>query len=83
MKISMRQRRVLEALLRGSVTREALDRIAGSSNSPDIIFRIRQKGVTVICERYPAKDRDGEPCKPGRYILCKSSEQRVIEILGQ
>lgn len=81
---SPRQRRVLRALLASSpgwVSREQLDRIAGSSNSPDVVMRLRGKlGQDAIeMKQVEATDRDGCACKPGRYRLSDQGRARVIQ----
>lgn len=69
-KLTERARRAIDALIRSShVSREAMDRIAGASNSPQVIAGLRRKGVDIECERVEAIDRDGHPCRPGRYFL--------------
>lgn len=72
-----RQRRGVAALLRGPVMREALDRIAGCSNGPALIAELRGMGLDVPCERVHATDRDGKPCKPGRYSLSEEDRDRL------
>lgn len=68
--LSGRQARAVEAMKSGEwVIREALDRIAGASNSPDLIQQLMRKfGHDAIdSERFDAIDRDGRACRPGRY----------------
>jgi len=79
-KMSLRQWRALHALQAGGwVTREAMDKIAGSSNSPDVIQQLRRKlGRDAIeCERFEATDRDGHLCRPGRYRLTEKGRTQV------
>ncbi|MEY5099196.1 MAG: hypothetical protein RJA36_1915 [Pseudomonadota bacterium] len=69
-KFSPRQARAVDAMKGGEwVIREALDRIAGASNSPDLIQQLMRKfGHDAIdSERFHAIDRDGRACRPGRY----------------
>jgi hypothetical protein len=68
--LSGRQARAVDAMKGGEwVIREALDRIAGASNSPDLIQQLMRKfGHDAIeRERFDAIDRDGRACRPGRY----------------
>lgn len=76
--LSARERRVLVHLLAHvSAMREVVDRVAGSSNGPDVIARVRHKlGIEIKCDRVQAIDRDGKPCKPGLYSL--SNDDRII-----
>jgi hypothetical protein len=64
-----RQARALAALLRGKLRREELDKIAGVSNGPDLVGKLRRRGLAIPCEMAAALDRDGRPCKFGVYHL--------------
>lgn len=78
-----RQVRVLEALLPGRwVDREPLDRIAGSSNSPDVISKLRRKfgQDSIDMELIDGTDRDGKPCRTGRYRLTPAGRERLEQI---
>lgn len=78
-----RQARVLEALLPGRwVDREPLDRIAGSSNSPDVIWKLRHKigQDSIDMELIEGIDRDGRPCRTGRYRLTEKGCERLAQI---
>ena len=82
-RLSPRQARVLDALRPGHwVDREPLDRIAGSSNSPDVIRKIRRKiGQDAIdMELIDGTDRDGKPCRTGRYRLTEQGRDRLIQL---
>lgn len=84
-KINPRERRLFEYLLHHcQAFREALDRVAGASNVPDIIFRARRKhGLQIPCERVAATDRDGMPCRPGLYSLTDDDKAKVAVILQE
>ncbi|ROR21723.1 helix-turn-helix protein [Comamonas sp. BIGb0124] len=64
-----RHQRALEALMRGPVTRNSLDAIAGVANGPDIISDLRRCGLEIPCLRLKVEDRDGRTCRPGVYTL--------------
>jgi hypothetical protein len=49
--------------------REDIDRIAGASNGPAVIQALRRKGIQIDTQTAERIDRDGKPCKPGRYRL--------------
>ncbi len=86
LKFSARQARVIDALRPGGwVSRERIDREAGSSNGPDVIAKLRGKlGYEAIdCERQPAIDRDGKPCLPGAYRLTDAGRERLRQIEGR
>lgn len=76
---SPRHVRVLRALMKfRKLTREQLDRVAGSSNGPDVVFRLRTKGLAVPCTLLPRVDRDGRPCEVGEYRLTQQDRRAVI-----
>ena len=47
--VSQRYLRVLVSLMQRPRTREAIDRVAGASNGPDIIRRLRDRGLSIPC----------------------------------
>jgi hypothetical protein len=59
--------RVIQALMLRPRKREEIDRIAGASNGPDLIDKLRQRGLKVQCKRTPGIDRDGRPIRFGIY----------------
>ena len=81
-----RQERVLQALLGTDswIAREAIDRIAGSSNGPEVIRQLRQRlGYDAIeMERISTVDRDGLPTQPGRYRLAQQARAQLSEMAG-
>lgn len=79
-----RTMRVIKALWKDKVMREDLDKIAGSSNSPDIVFRLRNcgKDLEIPCVRIDSKDVDGKRCRPGRYEFTTDDKAKIAEWLG-
>ena len=76
--LSPRHRRIVHALLTRSRTREQIDRIAGASNGPDEILRLRAKlGVEIPCVRIPAFDRDGHDVQVGVYSLTLPDRRKI------
>lgn len=81
LRLSPRQSRVVDALRPGQwVKREAMDRIAGSSNSPDVIYRLRHKlgDDAIEMELVDGIDQDGLPCRTGRYRLTAVGRERLL-----
>lgn len=82
-----RQLRALVALLHGPVRREAMDRITGSSNSPDVVIRLRRKGLPepecLRCDRDRRLDRDGRTVEPGIYSLTDEGRRRVLDWIAR
>lgn len=79
-----RQHRVLLALLRASnwISREAIDRIAGASNGPEIIRQLRERfslcrHLHLVCDRVCVVDCDGKPSHPGRYRLTPEGRAKL------
>ena len=82
-RLSPRQARVLDALRPGRwVDREPLDRIAGSSNGPDVVSKLRHKfGQDAIdMELIDGTDCDGKPCRTGRYRLTEQGRTRLTQL---
>lgn len=69
-----RQQRAINALRFKPCLREEIDRITGASNGPQIISELRKKGFDIPCPRVNSIDRDGKPCRPGRYYLQSEPE---------
>jgi len=83
---SSKLRRAIDALAmrfpNGSVKREELDRICGSTNSPDIILKLRKDYVGddgVICQIVNGIDCDGRPHKSGQYSFSQAGFQHIHE----
>lgn len=76
-----RQQRALDALWTGPKMREALDRMAGCSNGPQLVRDLRDKGIDIDCVLIESIDRDGRPCKPGRYELTHTG-RTTLDNLG-
>jgi len=68
-KFSPRQLRAIEGLAHGPKMREELDRWCGCSNGPELVRKLRIKGISIDCEEVRRIDRDGRPCYPGKYSL--------------
>jgi hypothetical protein len=62
-----RHLRVIHALSSRPRTREEIDRIAGSSNGPELIAELRRRGFRIPCKKAPGIDRDGYTIKFGVY----------------
>ena len=80
LKLCPRQFRVAHALLMAGerwTWREDIDRIAGASNGPAVIQALRRKGIEIDMQRTERIDRDGNPCKPGRYRLSHKGVERL------
>ena len=76
--------RALTALAyRDYVSRENLDKLAGCTNSPDLVARLRMKGIDIQMREVHTKDRDGRSCWFGEYFLLHEDKVIVGEWLEQ
>lgn len=85
-RLSPRQARAIDALLPGHwISREQMDRLTGASNAPDVVAKLRGKlGHDAIdTELIDGTDRDGRPCRTGRYRLTEPGRVRAVELLGK
>ncbi|QOY94974.1 hypothetical protein IM543_03485 [Massilia sp. UMI-21] len=83
--VNQRMIRLVRALLCGTVTREDADRIAGCSNSPDLIAEIRRLGLGrkhLVTTLFKVIDRDGRVSHPGRYSLTSEGHAMLTEWLN-
>ena len=82
-RFSRRQQRVLDALLltSGRLPREVIDQLAGASNGPSIIARLRGKLGHDAIETSITEvvDRDGKTSRPGRYRLTAEGRARLAQ----
>ena len=76
-RLTQRQLRLINALMRGPLMREAVDKVAGTSNGPDIVAQLRKKGLDIPCTLIDALDRDGNVCRPGSYELSARDRERL------
>lgn len=72
-----RDLRALHELMNRPMPRGHLDKAVGCANSPDVIFRLRQKGLEIPCLKIDAIDRDGKPCRPGVFYLTDSDRKMI------
>ena len=75
---SPRRIRALIALVyRDYVSRENLDRLAGCSNSPDLVFQMKNAGLPIQTREVKAKDRDGRNTHYADYYLPPAIKAKV------
>lgn len=80
--------RILMAMLKRPLPREAVDSIAGAANGPDAISQIRclfpigTRNEYVDCTRIDFIDRDGKPCRPGVYSFTAKARRLIIQWLA-
>lgn len=80
---NLRQLRVIHALMIRPRKREEIDTIAGASNGPDLMIRLRGRGLHVKCEMIPGIDRDGRRIKFGVYVLDRADRRAINAWLRQ
>lgn len=74
---SKRQERALHALSLQHRTREGIDRITGASNGPDVVAKLRKRGLDIPCRMTPGIDRDGKAVTFGVYYLTTSDRRKL------
>jgi hypothetical protein len=57
--------------------REAIDRIAGASNGPELVAELRRRGLQIPCEMTPCIDRDGREVKRGVYYFTDQDQRDI------
>jgi len=75
-----RELRAITALLKGELKREQLDRIAGCSNAPHLVSRLRALGLGFAglpCRMENILDRDGASVRCGVYALSAAGRRAV------
>jgi hypothetical protein len=72
-----RELRVIDALLVRSRTREDIDAIAGASNGPDLILKLRGRGLEIPCQKVVVYDRDGAETKRGVYSFTEADRRKI------
>ncbi|WP_343636851.1 hypothetical protein [Roseateles sp.] len=79
---SPRQERVLAALMTGApLTNAHVRRIAGAANGPDVVAKLRARGLSaaneLITEFVDVTDVDGEVARIGRWRLTDRGQAKV------
>ena len=69
-------------LQRGKTSRHDLDGLVGAENSPDVVFRLRNKGLSIPCERRAFVDRNGQTVRVGIYSLSAADRPKAIAALN-
>lgn len=81
-----RRYRIAKALLTGKLWREDVDRIAGASNGPEEISKLRGElggGMAAIpCQRMKRTDRDGKACRPGLYSVAPDYRAKLAALVA-
>ena len=86
-RLSQREARALTALVHANewIAREAIDRIACSSNGPAVVQALRCKlgsHDAIEMQRMPVLDADGKTAQAGRYRLSDTHRTRAVALLG-
>ncbi len=69
--------RVINSLLLNSRKREEVDRIAGTSNGPELIAELRRRGLDIPCTLIPGYDKDGLPVRFGVYSFTEKDRRKI------
>lgn len=76
--VSPRHLRAIFGLLRRPISREELDRVAGCSNSPQLVAELRRRGLDLPCRMISGRDRDGRTVRYGEYRLTRKDRRKVM-----
>lgn len=72
-----RHLRALAVMLRRPISRQELDSVAGCANGPALVSDLRDRGLTIDCDRIHFIDRDGKDCRPGVYHLSEGDRRKI------
>jgi hypothetical protein len=75
------EHRLLSQLLRGQTSRKILDGVIGTTNTPEYVSRLRERGLDIGMEWIPAINRDGKKIRHGAYYLLPDDYDRVRKSL--
>lgn len=78
-----RHLRAIVVLMRRPLAREDLDSVAGCVNGPALVAALRDKGLTLPCDRIKFTDRDGRSCRPGVYSLTASDRRLLLQWMAR
>jgi len=81
-KANRRYSRTAGAILSGPVDRPDLDKIVGTTNSPEYVRLLRELGLTIDMERINCRDRDTMRTWYGRYHLSKADRDGLRHALA-
>ena len=76
------EQRLLSQLLHGQTSRKVLDSIIGTTNTPEYVRRLRDRGLDIGMEWVSGLNRDGKKIKYGEYYLLPDDIDRVRKSLG-
>ena len=85
---SPRQERVLTALMTGEpLTNAHVRRIAGAANGPDVVAKLRARGLSaaneLVTEFVEVTDVDGEVARIGRWRLTDRGQAKVAAWMAE
>ncbi len=76
------EHRLLLQLLHGQTSRKVLDSIIGTTNTPEYVRRLRERGLDIGMDWVGGLNRDGRKIRWGEYYLLPADINRVRKSLG-
>lgn len=76
------EKRCLECLILGSCERSKLDKVIGTTNSPEFVRQLRLKGLKIHTSKVKGLNRDGKKVWWGEYYLDAGSFAKAKAMLG-
>jgi len=74
-----REARFLQTILHRHITREEADAVAGASNSPELVNKLRERGLSLPCYRVGAYDRDALWTWRGLYGATEADKKAIAK----
>jgi len=79
---SPRALRILQRLAKTFLTREEVDLVAGASNGPEEIRKLREAGLELPCYRLGTYDRDGRWVFRGLYGATNRDRKEILKLFA-
>lgn len=76
------EHRLLSQLVKGQTSRKSLDSIIGTTNTPEYVRRLRERGLGIVTHKAHGLNRDGRRVWWGIYRLDDADKARVLNALG-
>ncbi len=77
-----REARFLQTILHRHITREETDAITGASNSPELVNKLRERGLSLPCYRVGAYDKDNLWTWRGLYAATPADKRAIAKGLN-
>jgi len=76
-------RRAVAALLAGPISRAELDVACAAANSPELVRRLRARGLQILTDEGHGLNRFGDPVSFARYSLPDHQHAAALALIGE